>query len=136
MIEPPSAAVVPADLGEQEVGAEELASSYEQEHAFVPEEDEHGYAAAEAGWDDEEAYGEEELAAGSEAPAPARRRRRWLVVAIAAVSVAVLAIAAAVFLLPSRTSAEPFRDLFQHRWGDPLHAQPSRELDAEGGKRQ
>ena len=67
------------------------------------------YAAAEAAWDDEEAYGEEEAAAGSEAPAPTRRRRRWLVVAIAAVSVAVLAIVAAVFLLPSRTSAEPFR---------------------------
>ncbi len=114
VIEPPSAAVAPADAGEQEVGAEEigpeeLAASYGQEHAFVPEEDEHGYAAAEAGWDDDEVYGEEELAAGAEAPAPARRRRRWLVVAIAAASVAVLAIAAAVFLLPSRTSAEPFR---------------------------
>ena len=34
------------------------AASYEQEHAFAPGEDEHGYAAAEAGWDDEQAYGE------------------------------------------------------------------------------
>jgi hypothetical protein len=114
VIEPPSAAAVPADVGEQElgadeVGAEEPEASYEQEHAFAPEEDEHGYAAAEAGWDDEEAYGEEELAAATGAPAPARRRRRWLVFGIAAVTVAVLAVAAAVFLLPSRTSAEPFR---------------------------
>ena len=90
-----------------------LEASYEQDMTYVPGEDEHGYAAAEAGWDDEEAYGEayeeEGVTAAAEAPAPARRRRRWLVIAIAAVTVAVLAVGAAVFLLPSRTSAEPFR---------------------------
>jgi len=110
VIEPPSAATVPADVGEagtEELGAEELEASYEQEHAFVPEEDDQGYAAAEAGWDDEGTYEEEDLAAGTGAAAPARRRR-WLTVAISAVTVAVLAVAAAVFLLPSRTSAEPF----------------------------
>ena len=113
VIEPPSAPVVPPDVAAQEIGADEVEASYEQEHAFAPGEDEHGYAAAEAGWDDEQAYGEayeeEGVTSAAEAPAPARRRRRWLVVAIAAVAVAALAIGAAVVLLPSRTSAEPFR---------------------------
>ena len=90
---------------------------------FVPEEDEHGYAAAEAGWDDEEAYGEEEPRRTGGTRRPARRRRRRWRIAIAAATVAVLAIAAAVFLLPSRTSAEPFRT-YANTGADSLHAEP------------
>src|SRR4051794_24496145 len=114
VIEPQAAAVVPADVGAEHVGAQEAGAeggeaSYEQEHAYAPEEGGYGDVPPEEGWYDEGAYGEEDPAGETGAPAPARRRRRWLVIAIAAVTVAVLAVAAAVFLLRPRTTAEPFR---------------------------
>jgi len=114
VIEPQAAAVVPADVGAEQVGALEAGAeggeaSYEQEHPYAPEEGGYGDVPQEEGWYDEGAYGEEDPAGETGAPAPARRRRRWLVIAIAAVTVAVLAVAAVVFLLPSRTTAEPFR---------------------------
>jgi hypothetical protein len=91
----------------------------EQDRAYGSAEDEQGDAGAGAGWDDEDAYAQEfdsdeELAAAAAAAAAEsasarHRRRRWMLIGGAAVAVVLLAVGAALFLLPSRTTAESFQ---------------------------